>query len=198
MGKPSSPIEMLRAILRKIPLFGDLADCHVSDHSKAAKEFAVITLFATTTFWFSALILLGLDANKDLHYLHMLGTTVRSGELFIFSVAFLGPVLWTALEDPVGTRPFPGKLWHTLAVLILGLVCAAFFALIKVASIPGSFRLNAEFLFSLSLWTAGFCLLLRYLALVYRKATLRPDEAMKRGEEAFASQFVQHQSEDAE
>ncbi len=173
-----------------IPIFGPLTNCTRSDHRSAAKEFVVILIFATATFWLTALFLRALSANTHATYLAVLSSTARAGELFIFSVAFLGPILVTAGEDPVNAKAFPGRIWHFLALVFLALIASGFYALMKIAQTQGLERIfNVEFLVSSSFAVATFAIVLRYLAIVYRKTTISPESIMKGGEQDFADAF---------
>jgi hypothetical protein len=179
------------ALWTELPILGPLAYCTASHHKSAAKEFSVTVLFSTATFWLSALFLKALMANKGLSYFELIGTTVKSGELFIFTVAFLGPILITAAEDPHNAKEFPDRMWHFLALMALALIAAGFFALIKTAYSDDIAKplFDKEFLFEASITTALCALLLRYLALVYRKQTLISEKELKNREGAFADAF---------
>lgn len=178
--------------VRAIPIFGYLVDCTKKQHADAFKEFFFGVIFSTSTFWLSAIILLSLQRNNDATYLAMLRSTVNSGELFIFSVGFMGPIVLTAMDDPGNARPFPGRAWHAACLLLLSVVAVAFFALIKVAATEQLVPLfNYKFLVSASMWLAALAMTLRYLTIVYRKQTLaNPEKQMKAPELDFTARFV--------
>lgn len=174
-----------------LPVIGSLADCSWSDHKAAIKEFLIAVLFGTATFWLSAFFLMYLEKNKNSSYKDLLVSTVGNGELFIFAVGFLGSTLIIAFDDPRGARRFPGQIWHAVALFVLGVLCAGSFALVRlVGGEPTLIALDKDFLLLASLWLAGFAAALRYLAVVYRKFTLRPDDALKDPERRFAQEFA--------
>lgn len=177
----------------QIPIIGYLASCGYKQHKAAMREFVFSVLFSTATFWLSALFLWALTANSGASYGDMLRSTVQSGELFIFSVGFLGPILLVAIDDPANAKPFPGKTWHLLVLVMLMLVSAGFFALTKIAHTSSvSISLNMNLLFSISLYTAMSAAALRYLTIVYRKQTVDPETQMKNPERQFAQRFAEH------
>lgn len=193
----SSLLSRIVRRLEQTPIIGGLVRCQAADHLLALKEFVIAIVFSTATFWLSACILMYLDANRNVNYVQLLASTVSNGELFIFAVGFLGSTLIVAFDDPKGARQFPGQIWHAVALFVLGLLCAGSFALVRLASDDElSLKLNQELLFRASLWLASIAALLRYLAIVYRKFTLRPDDLMKESERQFSDQFAQrHQGE---
>lgn len=182
----------LFAQISQVPILGYLTSCGIEEHKNALKEFAVSFGFSTATFWLSALVLMALKINETSSYLGVLNSTIQSGELFIFSVGFVGSILWTALEDPRSAKPFPGRTWHVFAVVIIGFIAVAFFALAKIASDPniGS-QFSMPFLINASIFLALVVSVLRYLAIVYRKQTMNPEKDMKTQEKGFAQAFAE-------
>lgn len=179
--------------ISQIPILGYLTSCGVEEHKNALKEFAISFGFSTAAFWLSALVLMALKINEKSSYISVLNSTIQSGELFIFTVGFVGSILWTALEDPKSAKPFPGRTWHIVALFIIGFVAAAFFALAKIAYTPdiGSY-FSMPFLIKASIYLALTVTVLRYLAIVYRKQTLNPEKEMKTQEQGFAKAFAEH------
>lgn len=175
-----------------IPIIGGLAHCSLADHKAAMKEFLYAVVFSTITFWMSSIVLMAFESNKGQKYSALLASTISNGELFIFSVGFLGPALLITIDDPVNAKQFPGKVWHALAFILLGCIAAALFALIKAAGTPGMppSVLNRDFLFSTSVILGIVCCVLRYLSIVYRKFTLRPDDLIKEKEKDFSDEFA--------
>ena len=152
----------------------------------------IITAFATATFWLTAIFLMSSQAARANGYVSTVVSTVKSGELFIFAVGFLGPILLTALEDPKDAREFPGRLWHVFALIVIGLVATGYHSQIKAGLLKGSALGGAdqEFLFEISYWIALAAVVLRYLAIVYRKSTFIPEDEIKKPETDFAEKFV--------
>lgn len=102
--------DFLKRAFVAVPIIGYLAECSAKQHSDSIKEFFFGVVFATSTFWLSALLFLGFRVNEHVSYLTLLRSTVSGGELFIFSVGFLGPIVLTSLDDPKHARPFLGRL----------------------------------------------------------------------------------------
>ncbi len=181
-------------LLSRIIIIGPLFNCGLDEHLRSQKEFWISLGFATVTFWFSALILLALKSNADKSYLDMLTSTVQSGELFIFSVGFMGAIILTALEDPDNAKPFPGKTWHLAILTFLALIAAGFFSLMRVLE-PADQTLifDRQFIFKTSVVIAVISIIFRYLTIVYRKETLKVD--MKDQETSFKSMYAAHLEE---
>lgn len=181
----------------QFPIFGGLFLCSARDHYVALKEFSIALIFSTATFWLSAWLLMFLTVNETSSFTEILHSTVDKGELFIFAVGFIGSTLIVAFDDPTDARQFPGKLWHAVGLFVLGLLCAGAFALVRLSGQrDATIVLNSQALFSASLWLSLVACVLRYLAIVYRKFTLRPDEAIKSREQGFAAAFKEHHKGD--
>lgn len=189
----------IAGVFSQIPIIGYLTSCGYAQHKAALRDFTISFLFSTATFWLSAFVLLGLNANAASSYFDMLRTTVQSGELFIFSVGFLGPILLVAIEDPANAKPFPGKVWHIAMLVAIMLISVALFAMTKVSHVPSVLlNLNMSWLFKISLYTASGAAVLRYLAMLYRKQTIDPEAQMKNPEREFARQFAKHHAGNGE
>lgn len=185
-------LSWLRRRLSAFPVLGHLVYCKWPQHRAAAREMFIITAFATATFWLTAIFLMSSQAARANGYVSTVVSTVKSGELFIFAVGFLGPILLTALEDPKDAREFPGRLWHVFALIVIGLVATGYHSQIKAGLLKGSALGGAdqEFLFEISYWIALAAVVLRYLAIVYRKSTFIPEDEIKKPETDFAEKFV--------
>lgn len=177
-----------------IPVFGPLVYCHWKHHKASLVEMSVIFFFSTATFWLTSILMMGSQPIRNLGWLNALQSTVQGGELFIFSVGFLGPILLLTMEDKVGDRQFPGRLWHTLMLIGICLVAAAFHAQTKGAQIQNILQTkeDIDWLFSVSIWVAVAAVVLRYLAMVYRKSTSDPDKEIKSQEVGFVAKYAKH------
>ena len=186
-------VEPVRHGFSHIPVLGPLVYCKWKDHKAAIKEMATIMVFATAAFWLTSLILMGTQAARSLGYLHVLLTTVNRGELFIFTVGFIGPILLHTSEDKADEREFPGRHWHLLALTLLALVASAYHSQIKSAQLTGVLVQNdLDYLFQVSIWLALSVVVLRYLAMVYRKSTFSPRKEIKEKEEDFLQKYANH------
>ncbi|MDZ4818320.1 MAG: hypothetical protein SGJ20_05040 [Planctomycetota bacterium] len=181
----------LRQKFSTVPILGPLVYSSASHHKNAAKDLCVILTFATATFWLTALLLL---INKDaraIGYWGMLLYTVQSGELFIFSVGFIGPILLLALNDQKGHKEFPGRGSHVVALIVVGFVAVGFHSQIRAQIFRGTFdEADLSFGFTVSIYIACAAVLLRYLAMVYRQSTFDPEVEIKAPEANFANEYV--------
>lgn len=182
----------IKAFLSNVPVIGHLMKCSFANHSDAVKEFVPSIAFSTATFWLSAVFLMALKANAGSTFGELLEQNLESGELLIFSLAFLGSIIVSAAEDPDKARTFPGRAWHFFVVFGVAVVASGFYALIKVAKeIPNKGFLDDRFVLAASLLIAAIALVLAYLTLVYRKQTFDPESELKDPENLFADQFNQ-------
>jgi hypothetical protein len=176
-----------------IPLMGPLVYCTTKDHMQTLKEMFVVLVFATVTFWLTSALLMGWGTTRALGYEAVLRSTMASGELFIFSVGLLGPILLLAGEDKQGGQPFPGRLWHLFFLLIIGLVATGFHSQIKYAQLLGKpSEQDLEFWFEVSQYLAIGAVTLRYLATLYRKSTFEPEAEIKEPEVDFVKSYEEH------
>jgi len=185
--------------IRWFPIIGHLPNCTLKNHVDSLKEFLITILFGTATFWVTALLLMGFAANKSANYLDLLYKTTSSGQLFIFTVGMLGPILLASAEEPPNTRQFPGRASHFALILLLGALASGFYATVLAGRDPKAADLvNSDFLFGASLIIALFVVAMRYLTIVYRKNTsnFSAEERLKRPEEEFAADFEARHASD--
>jgi hypothetical protein len=187
-------------VFPSIPIVGPLTRCTKRHHVVALKEFLITACFSTTTFWLTAVFLRGFMQNRDVQPIWLLYQTVSSGQLFIFTVGFLGPILIAAGDDPPRAKVFPDRTWHFLALILLALIAAGFYAMqlfSKAAPMPR--LIDDEFLFRASIYVAGFSIALRYLTIVYRRSTLDFDaeKQLKEPVEEFATEFARRHAGEA-
>jgi hypothetical protein len=183
-----------------LPILGPLSRCTVRHHAVSIKEFLVTLCFSTATFWLTALFLRAFARYKSESAPALLYQTVSAGQLFIFSVGFLGPILIAAADDPPRARVFPGRTSHFLVLIILAAIAAGFYSLHLTGRGEASAQLiDSEFLIRASLYIAIFSVVLRYLTTVYRRSTLEFDveKELKAPVEDFAQQFTGRHEERA-
>ncbi|WP_439589076.1 hypothetical protein [Hydrogenophaga sp.] len=192
----SRVLEPVRHCFSQLPVVGPLVYCKWEDHKSAIKEMITILLFATAAFWLTSLILMGAESARSLGYIHVLLTTVNRGELFIFTVGFIGPILLQTSEDKPNERTFPGRHWHLLALMLLALIASAYHSQIKSAQLSGTLVQNdLDYLFQVSAGLALFVIVLRYLAMVYRKSNFSPRIEIKDKEIDFLKEYAKHRGE---
>ena len=178
-----------RTYARAVPLFGGLVDCTWQDHWQSLKQTFVIVLLSTAPIWLGALIVYAEGLNLGVAaYMAALQSTVKNGELLMYSTALLAPVFWMALVDPPGAHVFPSKVSHMVLIGIIDLVAGAFFGLITAHQ-----TLNQYFISILSRWMFFVSLLLLYLGTVYHSSRLPsiPQE-FKRQEDTFSAAYGEH------
>lgn len=182
-------------VLRKIPLFSQLADCTLKDHAQAAKEFSFALGFSSVTFWLSAIIMLPHKAFTGQSYFDLLASTVANGELLIFSVSFIGPIfLATLVERPAGKSQFPNREWHIGLLCIVAIVASALYSQVKaeavIKGVPST--LDMDILRNISYGLAIGALIMRYLTFLYQKNMNTLDEYGPRGDKKFAENYIAH------
>jgi hypothetical protein len=189
-----SSVENFRNMLSSIPLVGPLFACRKEDYVGATREFVIIISFATATFWLSALVMVMLDSDNKMTYAEVFSLTIRDGQLFIFATALLGPILIFATEDPPNARPFPARTWIILTLVILAIVCSGSYALMRGINLRETgITLNQAFLANAAIVCAGIAAAFRFIAIVYNKYRMRPEE-VKASETNFIDQFRQRHS----
>jgi len=194
----NKPIGPVRRWLTDLPLVGPLFACRKEDYYGATREFIIIIAFATATFWLSALVLAFLDSANQLSYPELFQLTIKEGQLFIFSTALLGPILIFATDNSNQARPFPAQTWIILALVLLASICSASYALMKGLNIPGSnIPLNRSLFANTAIVCAIISALFRYMAIVYNKYRMRPEE-VKASQEDFLEKFKRRHSDEGE
>lgn len=187
-------VDLLRWLLRKLPIIGGLADCTAKDHTLAVKEFFFAVAFSTATFSITALIMSVLSQYSSTSFTTLLLKTVSNGELLIFSVSFAGPIFVTAMQDRQGKSPFPGAIWHVFALGVFAVTASILFALLKIQGvIPGTnLKLDMDSIRSTSYFIAVCALLLRYTTFVYQKMLVASDALGPKQDKDFADRFAAH------
>ncbi len=184
------------AMGRKVPILGGLADCKGTDHAGAAREIFAGLLFSTVTFWLSAGLIFFQGKTSGGGFLQTVAEsfapTFNNGELFVFAVSFVGPIVYIAFDEPSwAKREFPQKLWHAMALFVLALACGALFAAVKTGA-----TLDMALVITASVWLAVVSVALRYLATVFNKARSRPAEEMREQTADFIEEFEKHRGGD--
>jgi len=198
----------MRSVLARIqqlisgwPIVGGLAYCTWKNHKSTISEMAIILTFATATFWSSSIFFLGFAQSRAKGFGGLLYSSISSGELFIFVVGFIGPILVLTTTDDKPTSSafpgFPGRRWHTVTIILLGIAATIFHVQIKYSILIGQSKpQDMEYAVGISIWIAGAAVVLRYLAMVYKKAYFEPGQEIKNKEENFAEQYAEHVRED--
>lgn len=181
---------VLRHKCSHIPLFGPIFYASKEDHQIAVKELLISIGLSTVTFWGTALFLLALKSSAGQGYFDLIFNTVKHGELFIFSVGLLGPIIIAISEDKDDHKK-QGRVWQVVMLTAIAIFAAGFHAQIKSAQFEGrSATLDDEFLFAASVVIAVFAIVFRYIALLYRRAHFPITQELKRPEKSFADSFA--------
>lgn len=179
------------AFWRDFPIVGPLANCTRKHHAKAFSEFAVNLLFGTLTFWGTALLGLTFMTSKNLGIGDLIFETVKEGQLFIFAVGMLGPILLTTSTTEDGDKKFPSQRWHLVALLLLGIFATGFYSQ-SLAVRRGSLDFDPHVLFMISAGIASCAIVLRYLAVVTKVSMgnrKELEDEIKASERDFESAF---------
>lgn len=187
----------LRHKCSHIPLFGPIFYANTEDHRVAFRELLISVGLSTVTFWGTALFLLALKSSAGQNYFDLIFSTVKHGELFIFSVGLLGPVIIAISEDKDDHKK-QGRVWQVVMLTAIAIFAAGFHSQIKSAQYEGrAAALDDEFLFSASVLIAVFAIGFRYIALLYRRAVFPIAHELKQPEKTFAENFAARHGEEA-
>lgn len=181
---------LIRHKLSHVPLLGPIFYASKEDHRVAFKELLISIGLSTVTFWGTALFLLALKSSVGRDYFDLVFNTVKHGELFIFSVGLLGPVIIAISEDKDDHKKH-GRVWQVVLLTIIAIFAAGFHSQIKSAQFEErSDALNDDFLFTASVVIACVAIIFRYVALLYRRAIFPITQELKQPEKNFAENFA--------
>lgn len=182
-----------RRWLSRIPLIGPIFLCSLKDHGAALKDFSITVVFSSITFWLSALVLSVLEKNHGVAYTELLRSTVQGGELFIFSLGILGPILIVVMDEGRKTKSFPSGTWLMFFLFVAAAICGGLFAIMKTttaAEVRGM-GIDKTFAVTISFWAAGGACLLRYLTIAYSKSLAKFNaEDLQADEQDFKNAFA--------
>lgn len=178
---------------KKIPILGPLVYCSRKNHADTLKELLVTLLFSTTTFWTTVVFLKAYTSNSGVPVFELFRQTVSAGQLFIFSVTFLGPVYLIAGEDPENAKVFPNRGVHLVVLFPIALLAGGLYAIqFGARTSQGSHLLDDGYLLHASIYIAALAVVLRYLTVVYRKSTIsfNPEAELVEPSQLFAEKFA--------
>lgn len=158
-------------------------------YARALYEFMYLFLWSVLPFALGALVLYvtSVDPSKDFFQFGL--STFRNGELLVFTISMLAPILYLTLDDPDQASSFPHKLPISTVVALVIVTCAALFALLKASAVK-----DFPFVFELSVGLTGLALAFRYLALVYHRYRLPTPslDEFREQEVGFVQNFRNH------
>jgi hypothetical protein len=177
---------------RKIPIFGGLVDCTWRDHGEALGQTTVLLIVSTMPIWLGTLIVYSFgEAVGRSAFRFAFLSTISHGELLMYSTAFLAPIFWVALIDRPNLGRFPGRVSHTILMVITTVIAAVFFGLLTAGNKP-----NGYFIFKLSCYVFYASLVLLYLGILYHEHRIvDPGAAMKDDENQFFAAYIVHKHE---
>lgn len=153
--------------LSRIWLFGTLFRAGRKTHAGAFYEFIYLLVWSVLPFVLGALVLYVTSAGADKSFYEFGLDTFRNGELLVFTISMLAPILYLTLHDPEQADPFPHKLPISTCVALIIVTCASLFALLKASAVK-----DHPFVFELSVILTAIALVFRYLAIVYHKVRM--------------------------
>lgn len=201
-------MDSIRQWLSHTWLLGTLCKIGRPAYASAFYEFVYLFLWSILPFALGGLVLFVTSDVTDKNIFELGVSTFKNGELLVFTISMLAPILYLTLHDPEQAAPFPHKLPISTVVALLIVTCAALFAVLKASAVK-----DYPFVFELSLWLTGLALAFRYLALVYHRFRMPPlselelradqesykedlrtlvEENLKTEERSFVDQFQSH------
>lgn len=173
----------------RIWLIGTIFKTSRATHAAAFYEFMYLLLWSILPFALGTLVLYvtASDPNKDIFELSL--HTFQNGELLIFTISMLAPILYLTLHDPEQAEPFPHKLPISTIVALVIVTCASLFSLLKASSVK-----DLPFVIGLSVVLTIVALVFRYLAIVYHKVRLPPltERDLREPQDTFVENFRRH------
>lgn len=185
--------ETIADALSHVWLLGTFIKVKRSTLAGAFYEFLYLFLWSILPFALGGLVLYVTSdkPDKDLYKLTL--NTFRNGELLVFTISMVAPILFLTLHDPENADKFPHKLPISTVVTLVIVVCAALFAALKAAAVK-----DIPFVFELSVGLTILALGFRYIALVYHRYRMHaPTEMeMREQQESFVKDFRHHIEKD--
>ena len=171
-------------------LFGTLFKAGRKTHASALYEFIYLLVWSILPFLLAALALyVTSEAATDKSFYELGLNTFQNGELLVFTISMLAPILYLTLHDPEQAEPFPHKLPISTVVALIILTCASLFALLKASAVK-----DLPFVFWLSMILTIMALVFRYLAIVYHKTRMPTlsERDLRAPQEHFVENYRRH------
>ncbi|MDT4331198.1 hypothetical protein ACQE3D_15630 [Methylomonas sp. MS20] len=172
-------------------LIGALFKAGRKTYAEALYEFSYLICWSILPFALGTLTLyVTTDSGSEQKDLYEYGiSTFKNGELLVFTISMLAPILYLINYDPNENRPFPHKLPISTVVTLIVVTSAALFALMKAHAVKEN-----ELVFTISVILTLIALIFRYLALVYHRLRTPPVNEMdlRSSEVSFVNQYRTH------
>lgn len=175
--------------LSRIWLVGTLFRTGRSTLADAFYEFMYLLLWSILPFALGALALYVTSEAVDKNFFEFGVSTFRNGELLVFTISMLAPILYLTLHDPDQAEAFPHKLPISTAVALVIVTCASLFALLKASAVK-----DIPFVFELSVILTIVALVFRYLAIVYHKVRMPAltEKELRAPQKTFVDDYRRH------
>jgi len=175
--------------LSRLWLLGALFRAGRLTYAEALYEFAYALVWSIFPFVLGVLTLYVTSDNPDKDFIALTVKTVSNGELLIYTISMLTPILYLVLYDPEQAESFPHKLPLSTLVTVIAVTSSALFALMKGNAIK-----DPNFVLYLSIILTILALSIRYLSLVYHRLRLPNvrERDLRANQDSFLEQFSQH------
>lgn len=188
--KSTRYINSAYSIFSNIWLIGSLFKAGRKTYAQALYEFAYLLCWSVLPFALGTLTLLvTADTTDQRDVLNLSISTFNHGELLVFTISMLAPILYLINHDPTESKTFPHKLPISTIVVLNIVTSASLFALMKADAVT-----KKELVFNISVALTVIALLIRYLALVYHRVRL-PDVdemALRSNQRSFVEDYEHH------
>lgn len=185
-------MDKARNVLSRIWLIGTLFKVERKAYASALYEFLYLFVWSILPFALGGLVLYVVSNPSEKNILQFAISTFKNGELLVFTISMLAPILFLTLHDPEQASPFPHKLPISTVVALVIVTCAALFAVLKASAVK-----NSDFVFDISVALTVLALAFRYLALVYHRYRMPSlsETDFRANQTNFVDQFKQHLGE---
>lgn len=170
-------------------LIGGLFDASLKIYCHALYEFLYLLVWSILPFALGALTLYVTSSDVDKSFWQFAWSTIQNGELLVFTISMLAPILYMTLYDPEKAAPFPHKLPMSTVVALIVVISAVLFALLKAKAVKDFY-----FVINFSVILTLLALIFRFLALVYHRARLKSvnETVLRQPENDFVSGYRSH------
>lgn len=174
-------------ILERLPVVGELVNCHGRDFWDALVEVFTKQIFSLSPIWLWIFYMSLSEQGKDKTLLAIIKDTVIHGELFLFCTSLLAPIFYIALTERKGSKDFKRRLGIIIFAVIILILTAIFYILNRKGE---PFNMQIVFPFSVTCYVISAFLL--YIATVYNNSLRSATEEFQRVENDFAMQYDKH------
>lgn len=182
-------IEKTLAHLSKTWIIGTMFRANLTTIASAFYEFAYLLAWSVLPFALGTLVMYVVSDDPNKSFLTLTQNTFKNGELLVFTISMLAPILYLTLHDPESADPFPHKLPISTVVALVIVTCASLFALQKAAAVK-----DTSFVFTTSVILTLAALVFRFLAIVYHKIRMPQvnEETLRENQNSFIDDFRSH------